>query len=186
VRRLLVALVATIFAMSAPITPVYAGKKDDAWAKCLWEQVPTTANNWLLMAPAKVDYDKNPTPPEYAIEWRLQAACFDVLKPANKKWPPSFNAKAVRATLAATKPAVVGTDKIDPIGFRCDLFFEDDVEGKSRAGFDWGVKAGHGDVVFLKMRYGFKSVSGGAVQLQEGAGIRKCYRVLTDGTMINA
>ena len=184
--KLITTLSAAIFALLVAATPAHAGKKDVAWASCLWEQVPTTTNNWLAMPPIKGAYDKLPTPPDYAIEWRLQAACFDILKPANKKWPPSFYGKDVRAALLAIKPASIGPDKVDPTGFRCDLYFENDLELKTRAGFDWGVNSKGGEVVFLKIRYGFAGAKKTVVQLTEGGGIRKCLRVLADGSMTDA
>lgn len=180
------ALTGALFVLWLWAMPAHASKKDDAWAACLWDQVPTTASNWLAMTPVKGGWEKMPTPPDYAIEWRLKAACFDFLKPQNKKWPPSFYGKNVRAALLATRPALIRTDKIEPVGFRCDLYFENDTELKNRAGFDWGVKAKTGDVIFQTMRYGFAGENKAVVQLTEGGGIRKCYRVLADGSMTDA
>ena len=171
-------------------SPAFAGKKDLAWAACIWEQVPTTASNWLNMAPSNKKWDEvqrtTETPPDYAIEWRLQAACFDILKPVNKKWPPSFYGKDVKAALMMTKPNVIGQDKIDPFGFRCDLYFENDAALKNRAGFDWGVRASAGEVVFTTTRFGFAGGKGTVVRLTEGAGIRKCFKVQADGSLKDA
>jgi len=57
---------------------------------------------------------------------------------------------------------------------------------KTRAGFDWGIKSSGGEVVSLKTRYGFAGVNKTVVQLTEGGGIRKCFRVLADGGMTDA
>ena len=180
------AFAAAFLALLAVQTPAYAGKNEDAWASCLWAQVPTTANNWLNMVPTKDGWARLQTPPDYAIEWRLQAACFDILKPANKKWPPSFYGKKLRVAMLATKPLSIGPDIVDPTGFRCDLYFEDDLELKNRAGFDWGIEAKSGDVIFQTTRYGFAGTGNATVQLANGAGIRKCFRVLADGSLTDA
>jgi hypothetical protein len=185
-RTLFIYVVAAILPILALAAPAYAGKKDTAWAACLWEQVPTTANNWLAMSPSESGFETLPTPSDYALQWRLQAACYDILKPANKKWPPTFNAKSIRAALLAAKPATIRPDSADPTGFRCDLYFENDTELKNRAGFYWGVRAKQVEVVYLRMQYGFKTENGGVARLADGAGIRKCFRVLADGSLTNA
>ena len=83
-----------------------------------------------------------------------------------------------------TKPTAIGPDKIDPFGFRCDLYFENDTALKNRAGFDWGVRASAGEVVFTKTRFGFAGEKGTVVQLTEGGGIRKCFKVQADGRLV--
>jgi hypothetical protein len=186
-HHIMALFVLSILAFSSP---AYAGKKDTAWAQCLWEQVPTTANNWLSMSSSAgsriEDNVTTLTPPDIAIEWRLKAACHDLLKAPNKTWPPSFYGKNVKAALVALKPTTIGPDKMEPVGFRCDLYFENDTELKNRAGFDWGVKTQSGETIYSTTRFGFAGIKGGVVQLTEGAGIRKCFRVLADGTMTNA
>ncbi|MEO0461945.1 MAG: hypothetical protein AAF127_02370 [Pseudomonadota bacterium] len=113
--------------------PAIAGKKDDAWAACLWQMVPTTANKWLNTAPVKGRFmeadnlDAN-------LQLRLQAACKEALTPEGKDKPPSFKPKKVRAALEAQRPSVVGPDTFEPETFHCVAREGDVVLGMS-AGF---------------------------------------------------
>ena len=168
-------------------TPVFAGKKDDAWAQCLWKNVPTTASNWLANKPPteKARFDA-PETPDVTLVYRLRAACERELTPAGKKWPPSLNSKNVKIALEATKPAVIGPDNLEPNAFRCDYYFENDTELKTRARFEWGYEDNVGRQIWTTTDYGFASTKGGAVYLTKGAGIKKCFVVQSDGSLSNA
>ena|GEM_PF-1977572 len=99
-------------------SPAIAGKKDDAWAACLWKNVPTTANNWLASEKMSDGFLK-PENIESNLRLRLQAACSEQLTPSGKKKPPKFKAKQVREALVATKPETIGPDLIEPDTFYC-------------------------------------------------------------------
>ena len=168
-------------------TPAWAGKKDDAWAKCLWEQVPTTSANWLAMAPGGDEkYNIDAETPERAIQYRLRAACERLLTPVGKKRAPSLMPKAVKAALLATRPESVGPDRIEPQAFRCDYYFENDAELKTRARFEWGFEDPAGRDIWTTTDFGFAGQGGGAVYLTKGAGIKKCFTVKNDGTLADA
>jgi hypothetical protein len=185
--RLLALSLSILAASLLPSAPAWAGKKDDAWAKCLWEQVPTTSANWLAMSPQSAEkYSTGPETPDKAIVYRLRAACERLLTPPGKKWPPSMYAKNVRVVLAATRPAVIGQDKAAPKAIRCDYYFENDKELKTRARFEWGVEDEAGRTIWTTTDFGFAGAGGGAVYLTKGAGIKKCFTVRDDGTLADA
>jgi hypothetical protein len=178
------------FAFSAALfsaTAAQAGKNDDAWARCIWEQVPTSAANWLKMPAPKSDYGLAAVPPEYALQFRLQAACFDRLTPSGKSHPPDFNAKAVRSALATLQPMAVEPDKIDPKAWRCTRYFENDTAMKTPAGYDWGYGDDMSKARFYSITYFFAGTKGGTpVGLPTTGGLRKCQFILADGTFKDA
>jgi hypothetical protein len=167
-------------------SPAVAGKSDDAWAGCLWEQVPTSAANWLKLPAPKRDYGLSDVPPEYVLQFRLQAACFDTMTPAGKTRPPSFNAKAVRKSLELIKPAAISEDKSDPKAYRCSRYFLNDTELKTPAGFDWGFGDDTSKAQFMSISYFFAAEKGGAVGLPDQGGIRKCSYINSDGSFEDA
>ncbi len=168
-------------------SPALAGKKDDAWAKCLWEQVPTSSANWVAMSPGGDEkYNIDAETPERAIQYRLRAACERLLTPVGKKRAPSLMPKAVKAALLATKPESVGPDRVEPKAFRCDYSFENDTELKTRARFEWGFEDSMGRQIWTTTDFGFAGGGGGAVYLTKDAGIKKCFTVKNDGTLADA
>ena len=173
-----------ILAMMFVSMPVFAGKKDDAWAQCLWKNVPTTTSSWLATKPVgeKARFDA-PETADVTIVYRLRAACERELTPAGKKWPPSLNAKKVKIALEVSKPVVIEPDNVEPKAFRCDYYFEDDKELKTRARFEWGYEDNVGRQIWTNTDYGFAGAKGGAVYLTKGAGIKKCFIVQSDGSL---
>ncbi len=168
------------------VSPAYAGKNDDAWAKCLWEKVPTSTNNWLgLPLPPKWQ-SPGAIQPEYALQNRLQAACNNHLIPQGKKSAPSFNAKSVRAALIATKPPVISGDFIDPKAYLCRRFFTNDKDMKNPAGFRWGFGDDTSKAQFGSMSLIFAAQGGGSVGLPETGGLEQCSWIQADGSLINA
>ncbi|MEQ1549681.1 hypothetical protein [Sphingorhabdus sp.] len=181
-KKIILALV--ILFVSAP---AFAGKKDDAWAQCLWKNVPTTTANWLVTKPPveKARFDA-PESTEEMLVYRLRAACERELTPAGKKWPPSLNTKKVKIALEASKPADILPDTVEPKAFRCDYYFENDHEMKTRARFEWGYEESVGRQIWTTTDYGFAGANGGAVYLTKGAGIKKCFIVQSDGSLADA
>jgi hypothetical protein len=163
-----------------------AGKTDDAWAACVWEKVPASASNWLKMPVPKRSYGLGEVPPEYVLQFRLQAACYEQMTPAGKERPPSFNAKAVRKSLEKLRLAAVTEDKLDPKAFRCTRYFLNDTDQKSPAGFDWGFGTDTSKAQFFSIQYFFGAQGGGAVGLPGKGGLRKCAFIQSDGTFIDA
>lgn len=185
-KRSLPWLCALGLAALLPASPAWAGKNDDAWAKCIWEQVPTSAFNWLKMPAPKNHYGLAEVPPEYALQFRLQAACFASMTAPGKERPPSFNAKAVRKALEAGRPASASADKVDPRAYRCTRYFLNDKEMKNPAGFDWGFGEDTGKPQFFSMTFMFAAKGGGAVGLPRQGGLRKCSYIQADGTFADA
>lgn len=176
-------LVALGLGMAAP-TPAHAGKKDNAWAQCLWQRVPTSTAAWLATSPARnLMLVSEPSPAE-TLEYRLQAACRGVLTPAGKQRPASFNAKAVRRSLEGSRPASLGPDTIEPGAYRCDLHFENDTEMKNRAGTDWGFRQDGKNVSISSVRFMFAGQGNTAVGLKDGAGLRRCGTIQSDGSIL--
>lgn len=176
-----------ILAMTFFLLPAFAGKKDDAWAQCIWKNVPTTASNWLAIEPPieKARFDA-PESADELLVYRIRAACERELTPAGKKWPPSFNAKKVKIALQSIRPSNIGSDKLEPNAFRCDYYFEDDKELKTRARFEWGYEDTVGRQIWTTTDYGFATTKGGALYLTKGAGIKKCFVVQSDGSLTDA
>jgi hypothetical protein len=180
------ALVAFAFSAAAfSATAAQAGRNDDSWARCLWEQVPTSAANWLKMPAPKSDYGLAAVPPEYVLQFRLQAACFDRLTPSGKSRPPGFNAKAVRAALERQQPMAVEPDRIDPKAWRCTRYFENDTDRKIPAGYEWGFGTDTGKAQFFSIRFYF-AAKGGSVGLPDRGGLRICSFIEADGTFQDA
>jgi hypothetical protein len=179
-------LLAFALAATFAAAPALAGKNDDAWAQCIWQQVPTSAANWIAMPAPKSSYGLEDPEPAYVLQFRLRAACQERLTPAGKRYPPGFSAKKVRAALITTRPAQVGADQVEPNAYRCDLYFENDTEMKRKAGSDWGYGNPDDKKNFFTMRYFFAGASGRTVGLQEGAGLRRCRIIQSDGTFADA
>jgi hypothetical protein len=102
-----------------------AGKQDEAWAVCLWKQVPTSTQNWLSLTSPKKPKSMDKEDRFTLLKVRLEAACSKDLTPAGEKSPPSFKVEAIRAALAQIKPESVGPDLISPSVIRCEIFEED-------------------------------------------------------------
>lgn len=168
-----------------PASPALAGKNDDAWAACIWEQVPTSASNWLKMPVPKSHYGLAEVPPEYVLQFRLQAACYERLTPPGKQRPPGFSAKAVRKALEARRPTAPGADRVDPKAYRCTRYFLNDTDMKTPAGFDWGFGEDTSKTQFFSMTF-FFAAKGGSVGLPKQGGLRKCAFILADGTFADA
>lgn len=167
-------------------TPAIAGKKDDAWAKCLWEHVPTSANNWIGMSLPKSRSAMGDPKPEYALQFRLQAACYEKLTKEGKSRPSRFNAKKVRKALIATKPQEVLEDTLDPKAYRCMRFFLNDKEMKTPAAYRWGFGEDTSQAQFFSVSYFYAAQGGGSVGLPESGGLEKCQFINADGTFTNA
>lgn len=183
--RHLPGIVALGLAAALSASPAKAGKNDDAWAKCIWEQVPASASNWLKMPAPKNHYGMAEVPPEYVLQFRLQAACYERLIPAGKKAPPRFSSKAVRAALEAQKPPSPGPDVADPRAYRCTRYFLNDTEMKNAAGFDWGFGSDTSKAQFFSMMFLY-AAKGGNVSLPSTGGLRKCAFIQADGTFADA
>jgi len=182
---------ALAIAAGLPASPAAAGKIDDAWAKCIWEQVPTSASNWLKMPAVKDPYRVNvpsartEVPPEYVLQFRLQAACFGVMTAPGDIAPRKFNANAVRRALEASRPAGIGPDKVDPKAYRCTRYFLNDTEMKNPAGYDWGFGSDTSKAQFFSMMLMF-AADRGSVMLPREGGLRKCAFIQADGTFADA
>jgi len=183
--RSLLWLAALGLAAALPASPALAGKNDDAWAKCIWEQVPASASNWLKLPVPKNHYGLAEVPPEYALQYRLQAACYGPMTAPGKERPPSFNAKSVRKALDAARPASIGADRVDPRAYRCTRYFLNDTEMKNPAGFDWGFGSDTSKAQFFSMTFMF-AAKGGTVGLPKQGGLRKCAFIQADGTFADA
>ena len=164
--------------------PAQAGKKDDAWAKCLWENAPQSAANWLAMTEPKDRYSINGMSAYELLEFRLRAACHVQLTPAGKRFPPGLNRKAVRASLIATRPTEIAADKVEPDAYQCTRYFLNDTEMKTPAAFHWGFGDFDSGVSFSSMSFQFAAAGGGGVGLPETGGLRKCLIIQADGSLI--
>jgi hypothetical protein len=168
-------------------SPTLAGKKDDAWAQCLWKNVPTTAANWLAIRSPEVTTRFNaPETPDVNLEYRLRASCESELTPSGKNRAPALNPKKVKSSLQTIRPNTIGADKTEPKAFRCDYFFEDDTQLKNRARFEWGYEDHLGRHIWSRTDFGFAAAKGGTVYLVQGGGIKKCYTVKADGSLVDA
>jgi hypothetical protein len=166
--------------------PAKAGKGDDAWASCLWQKVPTSANNWVLGPETGDRQSLGSIRPEFALMHRLEAACYSALTPVGKDGPPNFKAKKVRAALLSTKPQAIGVDTIDPLAFVCRRYFLNDVGMKNPAGFRWGFGKDTSKAQFGSMTYFFAAQGGGSVGLPDVGGLEKCEYIQSDGTLRDA
>jgi hypothetical protein len=179
-------IIAAIFGFALLTSPAIAGKNDDNWAKCLWENAPRTATNWLSMPEPKRDYGLAQPPVEYVIQFRLRGACQAQMTPPGKKWAPDFNAKSVRTALLRMKPTEIPPDKLDPKAFRCTRYFLNDKEFKNPAAFEWGFGEGAERKVISSITYFFSSQGGGSVGLPDSGGLKKCQWIKDDGTFVDA
>ena len=184
--RSLLWLAALGLGAALPASPAFAGKNDDAWAKCIWEQVPTSASNWLKMPVPKNHYGLADVPAEYVLQFRLQAACYERMIPAGKKSPARFHSKAVRTALEAQRPPSPGPDLADPRAYRCTRYFLNDTEMKNAAGFDWGFGSDTSKAQFFSMMFMYAGKGGGSVMLPKEGGLRKCAFIQADGTFADA
>jgi hypothetical protein len=184
VRRFLFLFVTLI--VLGQTSPAYAGKNDVAWAKCLWEKVPTSAGNWIVMPLPPKWQSPGEVQPEFALQNRLEASCRDALIPTGKKSAPSFNGKNVRAALIASKPKLIGPDVVDPKAYLCRRYFLNDVDMKNPAGFRWGYGSDTSKAQFGSMSLIFAAKGGGSVGLPESGGLEKCSWIQSDGSMTNA
>jgi hypothetical protein len=183
-RNIFIAVATAAAAASA--SPAMAAKADEAWAACIWEQVPASASNWLKMPVPKRGYGLAEVPPEYVLQFRLQAACYERLTPPGKERPPAFSAKAVRKALLASRPAgAAATDKVDPLAYRCVRYFVNDAQMKTPGGYEWGFGTDTTKAQFFSMTFLF-AAKGGSVGLPQQGGLRKCSYIQADGTFRDA
>lgn len=156
------ALIGSLVAGTMLASPAYAGKKDDAWAQCLWSVAPTSASNWLAMQPVKGDglESKNPYP---LLAVRLQGLCREKMRVPGKDDAPDFKPNAVRAALISSRPTTIGLDVGISDAYRCEIFEEN---------------------VILGVTVGFGSTSG--LRVRPPATSIKCQRVNDDGTLTDA
>ena len=181
----------SIFAVScvallATATPAHANKNDDAWAACLWDKVPTSANNWLNLPEPSKYQDLGAIKPEFALQNRLEAACRQAMLPAGKESAPRFSVRNVRASLIALKPSVVGQDTVDPRAYVCTRYFLNDKEMKNPGAYRWGFGEDTTQAQLGSMSLMFAAVGGGSVGLPDTGGIEKCEYVQADGTLNDA
>lgn len=135
--------------------PAIAGRNDDAWAQCIWDNVPRSAANWLAMPELRRSYGLQEVPPEYVLQFRLQAACHSQLTLAGRSAPPSFNSRAVRRSLARMRPQIISDDRLDPRAYRCTRFFLNDEQMERPAGYDWGFGGDTEQAQFSRITFFF-------------------------------
>ncbi|MDJ0642058.1 MAG: hypothetical protein QNJ15_04510 [Erythrobacter sp.] len=162
-------------------TPASAGKKDDAWAACIWETVPASAANWVEMPMPERRQGIGEIKPEFALKYRLQAACFEKLTKEGKKRPHGFNDKKVRKALIAMKPDNPGEDTIEPLAYVCRRYFRNDTEFERPAGYRWGFGPDTSQAQFFSLSFVF---AGGGGSLGEHGGISRCDLILADGSLL--
>ncbi|RXZ66034.1 hypothetical protein [Pelagerythrobacter rhizovicinus] len=167
-------------------TPSLAGKKEDAYAKCAWDEAPVSAANWLtLPVPAKYPLPGNITR-EYALKQRLDAACLDRLIAEGISRPRALSAKKLRAALEQTRPAELVLEEEDPKAFVCFRYFENDTAMKNPAAVRWGYGRDMSKSQFGTTTSIFAEESGGGVSLSEDGGLEKCQFVRSDGSLVDA
>jgi hypothetical protein len=167
-------------------TPALANKNDDAWAACLWDKVPTSANNWLNFPEPSKYQDLGAIKPEFALQNRLEAACRRAMVPAGKESAPRFSVRNVRAALIASKPSTVGQDTLDPRAYVCTRYFLSDKEMNNPAAYRWGFGEDTTQAQLGSMSLMFAAVGGGSVGLPDTGGLEKCEYVQADGTLKDA
>jgi len=160
----------------------HAGKKDEAWAKCIWENMPTSADNWIALPLPMRSQGISQIKPEVALQYRLRAACAKKLTAEGESRPLRFSSKKVRKSLIASKPEIIGDDKVEPMAFVCSRYFLNDTELKRPAAFHWGYGPDTSKVQFFKMSLIFSGQRGG-VGLPDEGGLKKCERVKNDGAL---
>lgn len=144
-------------------SPALAGKSDDAWATCIWEQAPTSASNWLTMTPVKSTGPMDKSNRYKLLATRLQGFCQKLLTPSGKKGPPSFDLEGVRSSLQRIRPQAIGPDRATSNAIRCEMF-EGDIL--------LGVTIGFGDAQGLKPLPPVTAL--------------KCQRIQDDGSLQDA
>lgn len=171
-----------------PAAPAAAGAKaDQAWAQCIWHNVPTSAANWLKMPSPKTfwRYRGSQFPPELVLHYRLRAACHDRLVPPGKRQPPFFDSKGVRLALEAQRPESVGPDKVDPMAYRCDRYFPEGRDIKVPAESEWGFGPDTSKAQFYVVTSNIVPQGGPGLLLKQGWP-RRCSFIQADGTFQDA
>ena len=162
-KRAILAITGIFLLWQTGGSPAFAGKKDDAWAVCIWEKAPTSAAKWLQMAEVKKAEFLGKDNRYDLLAVRIQGFCNEALTPQGKKYAPSFNTSAVRAALERTRPSEIRPDSPDSKAIRCEMYEDDVLLGKM---------IGFGDPKGLR-----PSPPATAI---------KCQRIQDDGTLIDA
>jgi hypothetical protein len=161
--RFLYLSVAFLLGVLSADSPAFANKQDDAWAQCIWQEAPTSANKWISMTPVKASAHIDKADRYALLAFRLQGFCRGPMRLANKKGIPTFKPDAVRAALIKTTPGNIGADRSASDALRCDIY----VGGELR-----GTTMSFGDPKGMAALAGTNSL--------------KCQRVTEDGNLVDA
>jgi hypothetical protein len=149
---------ALIVAAAAPVQSAPAGEASaQAWARCIWERVPTTASNFVKLPPLKPRHSYGEDSTGYRLILRLKAACYETMMQPGAPAPPAVEHRDLQRALLAAKPGEIGPDRQEPYAFRCERFFADDPAMARSAGVDWGFGADMKGHEFLLSRTVFNS-----------------------------
>jgi hypothetical protein len=105
--------------------PPAAAPSAEAWAECIWQTVPTSAANWLMMA---VEPEIPLSSSKYKqLRYRLRSACWATFMPKPEKVgllqePEPFNQQLVREALIRTRPQAIGSDRPVKDAVLCQAF----------------------------------------------------------------
>lgn len=183
--RIIAFFVALVTGLSAA-SPALAGKKDDAWAQCLLESAPKSVANWLKLPAGERRLGLERPSPEFLLRIRLQAACHTRLIVDGKKFPPSFDGKKVRESLAKMQQPQADHDIVEPRAFQCTRFFLNDTEMKAPAAYSWGFGDFDTGTIFSSVQFMFAASGGGSVGLPDTGGLKKCQLIDENGMLMNA
>lgn len=124
-----IAFTIALMGIAISSSPAIAGKKDDAWASCLWETMPQSAANWVDMPDQRASYREDDVDLYSITQLRLQAACHGKMIPEGKSKPPTFKPKKIRESLRDMRPQSIGDDTVEPKLYRCFLFYDNVANG---------------------------------------------------------
>jgi hypothetical protein len=115
-----------------------ANPGEGAWARCLWQEVPTSSANWLAMDAAGFPPGVGAPVPGELLKARLLGACSEALAPPGRPRAGVPDWPELQRQLAARAPSTALADSSDPRAFVCELYFADDGRLADPAGHDWG------------------------------------------------
>ena len=197
--RLLSCLFATILALGIIwATPAKAGKMDDAWATCMWQNAPVSSQNWINLGKPGKKMEKAAALLSDRLSYRLKAVCAKTVYPSIAVDKVAFEKAAIWQSLSKTAPTQPQPGNIasepDPNAFHCNMYFI--VEDISA--FQADLKSIPDEVLArAPMQIGTydvlsdseKPITSTKAQQSNGAPLnlfKKCKRISTNGNLIDA
>ena len=180
VRQVVMTLALAAAVAAAGYWLLLANPGEEAWARCLWKEVPTSSANWLAMDAAGFPPGVGAPVPGELLKARLLGACAEDLAPPGRPVAGTPDWPVLQRRLATGRPELIAPDVADPHAFVCEQFFADDATLSDVAAYDWGYgDFNTGTIVGRRMRHERRRHYGEPLAAADSQ--RFCHLISPDG-----